>query len=137
MHVFRRNWLQRVQPSPFLKYCQLIAGDAVDWHNCVQGRDLEAAKPGSVVFLDFEMGTSIDEPVVVSIQHVPDRAFWNTIYEVALDDLSGSGCTGESVVNCEGEPKYRNFGKSYSHEARCYESICDTAIPETQFIPGG
>ena len=99
-----------------------------------QARDIDAAKPGSVVFLDFG-GREFDEPVVIE-PTVPDRAFWNTTYEVALDDLAAL-VAPERVVICEGEPKNSNSGKSYSHDARCYERIFKTAFSETQFIPGG
>ena len=99
-----------------------------------RARDIEAEKPGSVIFLDFG-GREFDEPVVIE-PTVPDRAFWNTSYEVALDDLAAL-VSPERVVICEGEPKNNNAGKNYSHDARCYESIFETAFPETQFIPGG
>ena len=99
-----------------------------------RARDIEAEKPGSVIFLDFG-GREFDEPVVIE-PTVPDRAFWNTTYEVALDDLAAL-VSPERVVICEGEPKNNNAGKNYSHDARCYESIFETAFPETQFIPGG
>ena len=99
-----------------------------------RARDIEAEKPGSVVFLDFG-GREFDEPVVIE-PTVPDRAFWNSTYEVALDYLAAL-VAPERVVICEGEPKSSNSGKSYSHDARCYERIFETAFPETQFIPGG
>ena len=67
---------------------------------------------------------------------VPDRAFWNTTYEVALYDLAAL-VAPERVIICEGEPKNSGFGKNYSHDARCYECIFETDFPETQFIPGG
>ena len=99
-----------------------------------RARDIDAKKPGSVVFLDFG-GREFDEPVVIE-PTVPDRAFWNTTYEVALDDLAAL-VAPERVVICEGEPKNSDSGKSYSHDARCYERIFETTFPETQFIPGG
>ena len=99
-----------------------------------RARDIGTRKPGSVVFLDFG-GHEFDEPVVIE-PTVPDRAFWKTTYEVALDDLAAL-VSPERVVICEGEPKNRNSGASYSHDARCYGRIFDTAFPETQFIPGG
>ena len=99
-----------------------------------RARDIDAKRPGSVVFLDFG-GREFDEPVVIE-PTVPDRTFWNTTYEVALDDLA-SLVAPKRVVICEGEPKNSDSGKSYSHDARCYERIFETTFPETQFIPGG
>ena len=99
-----------------------------------RARDIEAEKPGSVVFLDFG-GREFDEPVVIE-PTVPDRAFWNTTYQVALDDLAAL-VAPERVVICEGEPKNKNTGSNYSHDARCYERIFQTEFPETQFVPGG
>ena len=99
-----------------------------------RARDIEAANPGSVAFLDFD-GRNFDEPVVIE-PTVPDRAFWSTNYEVALGDLAAL-VAPERVVICEGEPMNRNAGQNYSHDARCYERIFHTEFPETQFIPGG
>ena len=97
-------------------------------------RDAEAAEPGSVVFLDFD-GHDFDKPVVIE-PAVPDTAFWNSAYDVALADLA-SLVAPERVVICEGEPKNRTVGSNYSHDARCYESIFQAEFPETRFIPGG
>ena len=60
---------------------------------------------------------------------MPDRAFWNRAYDVALDDLAEL-VAPERVVICEGEPKNKNTGSNDSRDARCY-------FPEPQFIPGG
>ena len=99
-----------------------------------QARDIETKNPGSVAFLDFG-GRDFDEPVAIE-PTVPDRAFWNTTYEVALGDLAAL-VAPERVVICEGEPRNRNAGQNYSHDARCYERIFNGEFPETQFIPGG
>ena len=99
-----------------------------------RARDIEAEKPGSVVFIDFG-GREFDETVVIE-PTVTDRAFWNANYEVALADLAAL-VAPERVIICEGEPKNSISGNSYSHDARCYERIFATAFPETQFIPGG
>ena len=99
-----------------------------------RARDIEAGNPGSVVFLNFGE-RDFDEPVVIE-PTTPDRAFWNATYEIALDDLA-TLVAPERVIICEGEPKNRNSGKNYSHDARCYERIFETHFPETQFIPGG
>ena len=99
-----------------------------------RARDIDTAFPGSVVFLDFD-GRDFDEPQVIE-PTIPDRAFWNRVYDVALDDLSAL-VAPERVVICEGEPKNKNAGQNYSHDARCYERIFKSEFPETQFVPGG
>ena len=99
-----------------------------------RARDIEAQQPGTVVFLDFGE-RDFDQSQVIQ-PTVPDRAFWQRAYEVALDDLAAL-VAPERVVICEGEPRTKDSGKSYSHDARCYERIFETAFPETQFIPGG
>ena len=99
-----------------------------------RARDIEAENPGSVVFLDFG-GRDFDEPMVIE-PTIPDRVFWNTTYEIALDDLA-TLVAPERVVICEGEPRNRNSGENYSHDARCYQRIFEASFPETQFIPGG
>ena len=99
-----------------------------------RARDLEVKSPGTVAFLDFG-GLDFDQPQ--AIRHkVPDRAFWSTAYEVALDDLAEL-IAPERVVICEGEPKNKESGPNHSHDARCYEQIFRNEFPETQFIPGG
>ena len=99
-----------------------------------RARDIEAENPGNVVFLDFD-DRDFDQPQVIE-PTVPDRAFWQRAYDIALDDLAAL-VAPERVVICEGEPKTRSSGTSYSHDARCYEQIFETTFPETQFIPGG
>ena len=99
-----------------------------------RARDIEATRPGSVAFLDVD-GRNFDETVVIE-PTVPDRAFWNANYEVALGDLAAL-VAPERVVICEGEPMNRNAGQNYAHDARCYERIFQDELPETQFIPGG
>ena len=99
-----------------------------------RARDIEAEHPGSVVFLDFG-DRDFDKPQIIE-PTVPDRAFWNRAYGVALDDLAAL-VAPEQVVICEGEPKNRNSGTNYSHDVRCYEHIFQAEFPETQFVPGG
>ena len=99
-----------------------------------RARDIETENPGRVVFLNFGE-RDFDQPMVIE-PTIPDRAFWNATYDIALDDLA-TLVAPERVIICEGEPKNRNSGKNYSHDARCYERIFETHFPETQFIPGG
>ena len=99
-----------------------------------RARDIEAQNPGTVAFLDFG-GLDFDQ--TQTIKHsVPDRAFWSTAYEVALDDLAEL-VAPERIVICEGEPKTKDSNANHSHDARCYEQIFQGQFPETQFVPGG
>lgn len=99
-----------------------------------QARDIEAEKPGSVIFLDFG-NRNFDEPQIIEPVR-PDRKFWESTYHIAFDDLA-SLVAPSRVVICEGEPKNRNTAQNYSHDARCYEQIFKNEFPETQFVPGG
>ncbi len=99
-----------------------------------RARDIEADHPASVVFLDFDEH-DFDQPCVIE-PAVTNRVFWNRAYDVALNDLAAL-VAPERVVICEGEPKNRNTGQNYSHDARCYEQIFQSEFPETQFVPGG
>ena len=99
-----------------------------------KARDIEAEKPGSVVFLDFGR-REFDEPVVIE-PTVPDRAFWNTTYEVALDDLAALVAPSRVVI-CEGEPLTSQPVNNHSHDAKCYEAIFENEFPETRFVSMG
>ena len=133
LHAHLQSELLSVLYDLILPGCQLLlATHSIGMMR--RARDIEVANPGSVVFLDFS-GRDFDEPQVVE-PAVPDRAFWERAYEVALDDLAAL-VAPERIVICEGEPKNRNTGQNYSHDARCYERIFKQEFPETQFIPGG
>ncbi len=99
-----------------------------------RARDIEATRLGSVVFLDFS-GRDFDQPQVIE-PAMPDRMFWKRAYDVALDDIAAL-VAPERVVICEGEPKIKEVGRNYAHDAQCYESIFKDEFPETQFVPGG
>ncbi len=99
-----------------------------------RARDIELESPGSVVFLDFGE-INFDEPAVIE-PTIPDRAFWQRAYDVALADLAAL-VAPERVVICEGEPMNRIAGQNYSHDSRCYQRIFQPEFPETQFVPGG
>ena len=99
-----------------------------------RARDIEAENPGSVVFLDFG-DRDFDIPQTIEPTK-PDRRFWKNAHEVALDDLAAL-VAPERVVICEGEPRRRNGGGNFSHDARCYERIFQNDFPETQFALGG
>ena len=99
-----------------------------------RAREIEASVPGTVTFLDFG-NRDFDQPQVIEPVR-PDRAFWKRAYKVALDDLANL-VTPERVIICEGEPKAKDSGRNYSHDARCYQVIFEKEFPETEFVPGG
>ena len=99
-----------------------------------RARDIEAEKPGSVVFLDFE-GRDFDESQVIEPVK-PDRVFWEKVYKVALGDLAAL-VSPERVIICEGEPTTENAVRNRAHDARCYDTIFKTKFPETRFVSMG
>lgn len=96
--------------------------------------DLEHIKPGSVCFIDFG-DRDFDAPVTIQPE-LPNRAFWQRAYEVALDDLA-SLVAPDRVVICEGDPASAAAGKNAAHDARCYNTIFERAYPTTRFISAG
>lgn len=99
-----------------------------------RARDIEAANPGSVCFLDFGE-REFDQKVIIEPIR-PSRAFWQRIYEVALDDLA-SLVAPSRVVICEGAALGTVAGKNVAHDARCYNAIFEGEFPETRFVSGG
>ena len=99
-----------------------------------RARDIEAETPGSVAFLDFG-DRDFDRPQVIK-PTVPDRAFWNRAYGVALDDLAAL-VAPERVVICEGEPLTGRSPRNHSLDADCYNSIFEHEFPETRFVSMG
>ncbi len=85
---------------------------------------------GNVVFLDFS-GHDFDRPVVLRPQ-VPDRAFWQMTYQVALDDISDL-IAPENIVICEGDKD----GADKGFDAACYNKLFSDDHPETLFISYG
>jgi predicted ATPase len=98
-----------------------------------RARDIEAANPGSVAFLDF-YETDFDQPQVLQPTRI-NRRFWERVLDVALDDLS-TLVAPQRIVVCEGSP-IGSSTKNTSHDAICYNSIFETEFPDTRFISGG
>ena len=105
-----------------------------------RARDLEAARPGTVAFLDFGAdanGKDRDFDIPQRIERTqPDRRFWGRVYSVALDDLAAL-VAPERVVICEGEPIKTKTSKNQGHDASCYERIFEAEFPETRFVSMG
>ncbi len=85
---------------------------------------------GNVVFLDFS-GHDFDQSVEIK-PRVPNRSFWQTTYQVALDDLSDL-IAPQNIVICEG----KKVGVDEGFDARCYNLIFSDSHPETSFISYG
>jgi hypothetical protein len=96
--------------------------------------ELYRANPAEVVFLDFE-GHDYDGPVSLGPVE-PNRAFWEKILQVALDDLAVL-VAPKKVIICEGNPKSQVPGKNEAHDARCYNAIFESEYPDCKFVSGG
>ena len=98
-----------------------------------RARDIDAADPGSVVFLDFT-DIDFDLPQVLRPTRVT-RQFWERVLNVALDDLA-TLVAPKCVVLCEGAP-LGSPGKNTSHDAVCYNAIFEPEFPDTRFLSAG
>ena len=98
-----------------------------------QARDLEAAEPGSVAFLDFH-DIDFDHSQVLRPAQV-NRRFWGRVLDVAFDDLA-TLVAPQCVVLCEGTP-LGSPGKNTSHDAVCFNAIFESEFPDTRFISAG
>lgn len=99
-----------------------------------RARDINRASPGKVAFLDFGR-RDFDEAVTIEPE-TPSREFWQRAYSVALDDLA-SLIAPKKVVICEGTPLGTSKGKNVAHDARCYNTIFESAYPDIRFVSGG
>ena len=99
-----------------------------------RARDIEAANPGSVVFLDFG-DRNFDDPQIIEPTR-PDRTFWKKAYDVALADLAALVAPSRVVI-CEGQPLTSQPVRNHSLDARCYGRIFEDEFPETEFVSMG
>lgn len=83
-----------------------------------------------VAFLDFS-NLDFDQPVVITPQ-LPNRAFWQSTYRVALDDLADL-IAPSNIVLCEGSARKADKG----FDADCYNRIFSDEYPDTLFISHG
>lgn len=99
-----------------------------------KARDLAAQYPDKVVFLDFD-NRDFDVPQVIT-PVTPNRAFWESVLQVALDDLAEL-VTPKQVVICEGIPRGTAYGPNVAHDAECLNIIFSEEFPDTKFLAGG
>ena len=90
--------------------------------------DMHKQNPGSVAFLDFT-GKDFDQPQVIRPTE-PNARFWESIHEIALDDMA-SLVMPNRIVACEGRPDFGGF------DAQCYARIFSTEFPDTKFVSVG
>ena len=96
--------------------------------------DVETENPGSVVFLNFD-GLNFDQTQTIE-PTVPNRQFWKSAYDVALDDLAAL-IAPSRVVICEGQPVKKGPPKNYALDATCYGRIFEDEFPDTRFVSMG
>jgi hypothetical protein len=99
-----------------------------------RARDIAAARPEEVVFLDFG-DKNFDDEVLLKPE-TPNRAFWHRVLNVALDDLA-SLIAPEIVVICEGTPLHPHAGANDALDAHCYDCIFEKEFPGAKFISAG
>ena len=87
-------------------------------------------QPEKVAFLDFS-GKDFDGSVTIT-PSVPNRLFWENMYEVALDDLS-SLVAPNRIIICEGSKN--KHVKAF--DAGCYNWLFAEEFPDTLFISQG
>ena len=86
------------------------------------------ANPGKVAFLNFT-GQDFDQNVPMKPITHPDRNLWATLYDSALEDLSGL-LAPEKIIVCESTP-----GAGF--DARCYNKIFTKNHPDALFVSAG
>lgn len=95
--------------------------------------ELCRANPGQVAFIDFHE-TDFDQPTVLE-PVVPDRRFWQQMFNTALDDL-GQLVVPKSVVFCEGK-RLGHGGRKPSFDVEVYRAIFASQVADVEFIPLG
>ena len=84
----------------------------------------------NVAFVDFS-GHDFDQPVTIK-PRVPDRAFWQMTYRVALDDLADL-IAPSNIVICEG----KESAAAQGFDANAYNDIFGASHPDTVFVSRG
>ena len=84
----------------------------------------------NVAFVDFS-GHDFDQPVTMK-PRVPDRAFWQMTYRVALDDLADL-IAPSNIVICEG----KETAAAQGFDADAYNRIFGASHPDTVFVSRG
>src|SRR5262249_11571824 len=99
-----------------------------------KARDLSLQYPDKVIFLDFDNRDFDIEQTIIPVK--PNRAFWESVLEVALDDLAEL-VAPKRIVICEGVPRGTTHGINVAHDAQCLNIIFSGEFPDTKFLAGG
>lgn len=107
-----------------------------------KARDLQAANPDQVVFLDFS-SSNFDQPTTLRPAAV-DRKFWKDVLSIALDNLAAL-VAPRQVVLCEGPGPSQQGSAAGSpgptnkqeFDAACYRTIFSATHPDTDFLAVG
>jgi predicted ATPase len=99
-----------------------------------KAKDMAVQHPDKVVFIDFD-NRNFDEPQVIT-PIKPNRAFWENVLHVALDDLAEL-VTPKKIVICEGVPRGTAYGPNVAHDAECLNTIFSEEFPDVKFLAGG
>lgn len=130
----------KVQGALLAELLALIPGESQLWiasHSIGmmrKAREIYAADPASVVFLDFG-DRDFDQATIIEPTK-PTRAFWANVLHVALDDLASLVAPSEVVI-CEGNPVTPVQGKNVEHDARIYSTIFADEMPDVTFVSAG
>ncbi len=96
-----------------------------------KARELEAANPGTVAFLDFG-GHDFDQSVTI-YPAVTNRTFWQRNFTVAIGDMANLVAPTQ-IFFCEGDP---NGTKKKEFDARCYSALFANEFPDAVFLSVG
>lgn len=130
----------KIQGALLDELVALLPGDSQLWiasHSIGmmrKARELYDVDPSGVVFLDFG-GRDFDQPTLIEPSK-PTRAFWQSVLNVALDDLASLVAPREVVI-CEGNPARPVQAKNAEHDARVYSTIFAEECPDVTFISAG
>lgn len=130
----------RLQGALLQEMCDLLNDKSQLWiatHSIGmmrKGKNMATANPGTVVFLDFDKQDFDQIQIMEPIK--PNRAFWEDVLRVALDDLADL-VVPKQVVICEGVPHGTAYGPNVAFDAECLNRIFSDEFPDTKFLPGG
>ncbi len=127
----------KVQGAVLKELCRVVPDPSQLWVTTHSlgvlraAQELEANSPGSVCLIDFD-GVDLDMPNEL-VPSPLDRASWEKMLSVTLDDLSDR-VAPEFIVVCEGS----SVGKRRKDfDADIYERVLRTQEPDFVFVAGG